>query len=81
MHMTFDGTVARLHIQSARTEMTGSYKCQIVNEFGKEESTAQLTVNCNSHRKLDFFSTLILISYRQKEEGKGKQKSKDISID
>lgn len=43
--MTFDGTTARLQIQSARTEMSGTYKCLIVNEFGKEESSAQLTVN------------------------------------
>ena len=59
MHMTFDGTVARLHIQSARTEMAGSYKCQIINEYGKEESTAQLTVNGNSHYCLNVFWELI----------------------
>lgn len=47
MRMSFDGTVARLHIQSVHSEMSGTYKCQIVNEFGKEESTAQLSVISN----------------------------------
>lgn len=42
--MTFDGTVARLRIESIRSEMSGNYKCQIVNEYGKEESTGQLNV-------------------------------------
>jgi hypothetical protein len=48
MRMTFDGTVARLHIQSVRTEMSGTYKCQIINEFGKEESSAKLSVISNN---------------------------------
>lgn len=44
IQMTFDGMTARLSIKSARSEMSGTYKCQIVNEHGKEESTAELTV-------------------------------------
>jgi hypothetical protein len=47
MRMTFDGTAARLQIQSVRSEMSGTYKCQITNEFGKEESSAQLSVISN----------------------------------
>lgn len=42
--MSFDGTVARLSIKTARTEMSGVYKCQIVNEYGKEESSAELSI-------------------------------------
>lgn len=44
IQMSFDGTVARLSIKTARTEMSGVYKCQIVNEYGKEESSAELTI-------------------------------------
>lgn len=42
--MSFDGTYARMEIASAKTEMSGSYKCTISNEFGKEETSAQVSI-------------------------------------
>lgn len=61
--MAFDGTVARLQIKSARSTMSGSYKCVIVNEFGKEESTAQLTVISNLHLYSHNFKKLKVILF------------------
>ena len=59
--MTFDGTTARMQISSCRVEMSGTYKCQIVNEFGKEESSAELivignwtNVLCGHHQSSNF---------------------------
>ena len=50
--MTFDGSIARLVVKSARVEMSGTYKCQIVNEYGKEESSAELTIKSNNQLSL-----------------------------
>jgi len=47
VQMSFDGTIARLSVKSARSEMSGTYTCQITNEFGKEESSAELVVTGN----------------------------------
>lgn len=44
MSMSFDGTYARLSISSCKTEYSGSYKIVISNEFGKDESSAELKV-------------------------------------
>lgn len=43
-HMGFDGTTARLKIKPIKSEMSGIYKCRIQNEFGEEESDAELSV-------------------------------------
>lgn len=76
MRMTFDGTVARLHMQSVHSEMSGTYKCLIVNEFGKEESIAQLTVIGKQLSSIDLMLRVLIVSSfcRQKEEGEGKRK-------
>ncbi|KAG8239128.1 hypothetical protein J437_LFUL018918 [Ladona fulva] len=42
--ITFDGTYARLSISSCKKEHSGSYKIVVSNEFGKEESYAELKV-------------------------------------
>lgn len=79
--MTFDGTVARLQFKSVRSEMSGSYKCVIVNEFGKEESTAQLSVSSNLtliHSSYQSWSTDLWIFFhreRESQEGEGKIKT------
>lgn len=44
MSMSFDGTYARLNISSCKSEYSGSYKIVISNEFGKDESSAELKV-------------------------------------
>ncbi|UYV79452.1 unc-22 [Cordylochernes scorpioides] len=40
----FDGTIASLTISEITTEMSGTYTCEVVNEFGSEESSAVITV-------------------------------------
>ena len=52
VQMSFDGTIARLSVKSARCEMSGTYTCQITNEFGKEESSAELVVTGNLMYKI-----------------------------
>ena len=42
--ITFDGKMAKLHISSSTVEASGTYKCQIINEYGREESSAELTI-------------------------------------
>merc|ERR550517_1092338 len=42
--MSFDGKTAKMLVTSSRAEYSGTYKCQIVNEYGKEESSAELSV-------------------------------------
>lgn len=44
MKSSFDGTTARLTISSAKSEFSGSYKIVISNEFGKDESSAELLI-------------------------------------
>lgn len=48
--MSFDGKTAKMLVTSSRAEYSGTYKCQIVNEYGKEESSAELSVISNSNR-------------------------------
>lgn len=42
--MSFDSTTASLTISQTTTSSSGSYKVEFTNEFGKSESSAQLTV-------------------------------------
>lgn len=42
--ISFDGSSASLTIVTTTTEFSGTYTCEIINEFGKEESSAELTV-------------------------------------
>ena len=48
--MSFDGKIAKLQVTSSRAEASGTYRCQIINEYGKEESSAELTVTSKSKR-------------------------------
>lgn len=44
MHQSFDGTTATLQIASSKVEHTASYKVVISNEFGSDDSEADLKV-------------------------------------
>lgn len=41
---SFDGKTIKLVIQSAKLDHTGTYKLVVSNEGGKDESSAELTV-------------------------------------
>lgn len=45
--MSIESKSASMRIMQTTTSSSGSYKVEIVNEFGKEESSAQLTVQGN----------------------------------
>ena len=53
---SFDGKTIKLVIQSAKLEHTGNYKVVVSNEGGKDESSAQLTVEVSYLRKFKFES-------------------------
>jgi len=42
--MTFDGKIARLTISDCKREFSGTYKIIVKNEFGQNESEAELVV-------------------------------------
>jgi hypothetical protein len=44
MHQSFDGTTATLQIASSKVEHAASYKVVISNEFGSDDSEADLKV-------------------------------------
>lgn len=52
----FDGTSASLIIRSITKEYTGSYTVEVTNEFGTEQSSADVTVLGDD----DFFSHFTL---------------------
>lgn len=42
--ITFNGVDMKLSINSATTQLSGTYKVVVTNEYGKDESSAQLIV-------------------------------------
>lgn len=37
---------AKLVIKEVTSDLSGSYKCKVINELGETETSAKLTVNC-----------------------------------
>ena len=52
--ITFNGKEARLKINNASLEETGTYKIVVSTEYGKDESSAELTVKVRTPEKLVF---------------------------
>lgn len=50
-------TIFKCYIKEATTELRGKYTCKVTNEFGSEESSSNVTVNCKPKIKKTLVDT------------------------
>ena len=58
---SFDGTTAKLSISNCKITANGSYRVLLVNQFGQEESSAELKVT-EKKEKVRYFNKIFTSS-------------------
>ncbi|GFQ82950.1 hypothetical protein TNCT_309441, partial [Trichonephila clavata] len=74
--ISFDGTTASLTITQTTTSSSGSYKVEFTNDFGKAESSAQLTVE--EKKKVEEKKEEKKVEKKKVEEKKEEKKEEKI---